>query len=125
PVGRKVPGTGIVIIVSLLVGIAATIYTVIIDYHMAYGDAMSHLTIARRIFDSQSPGFQQLGTVWLPFPHLALLPFVSNLWLWETGIAGSILGTLCLVASATAIYRITARINLRRVGRIIALIVFL
>ena len=41
-----------------------------------YGDAEAHLDNARRIFDSQRPGYDQLGSPWLPIPHLLLLPFV-------------------------------------------------
>ena len=36
-----------------------------------YGDAVAHLHIARRVFDSHRPGFTQLGSVWLPLPHSA------------------------------------------------------
>ncbi len=36
-----------------------------------YGDAVAHLHIARRIFDSHRPGLTQLGSVWLPLPHHA------------------------------------------------------
>ena len=43
---------------------------------MLYADARSHLTIARRLVDGPNHGIVQLGTVWLPLPHLALLPFV-------------------------------------------------
>ena len=33
---------------------------------LLYGDAVAHMNIARRVFDSQTPGLLQLGTVWLP-----------------------------------------------------------
>ena len=32
--------------------------------------------IARRIVDSRTPGYDQVGTVWLPLPHWLMLPFV-------------------------------------------------
>ena len=35
---------------------------------LLYGDAVAHINIARRVFDSQTPGLLQLGTVWLPLP---------------------------------------------------------
>ena len=40
-----------------------------------YGDAIAHLHIARRVFDSHRPGLSQLGSVWLPLPHLLMIPF--------------------------------------------------
>lgn len=55
-----------------------------------YGDAECHLDIARRMVDSQTPGYSQVGTVWLPLTHWAMLPFVRRDELWHTGIAGSI-----------------------------------
>ena len=42
-----------------------------------YGDAVAHLHIARRVFDSRTPRFSQLGSVWLPLPHILLIPFVQ------------------------------------------------
>ena len=55
-----------------------------------YGDAECHLDIARRLVDSQTPGYSQIGTVWLPLTHWAMLPFVGRDDLWHSGIAGSI-----------------------------------
>ena len=55
-----------------------------------YGDAECHLDIARRMVDSQTPGYSQVGTVWLPLTHWAMLPFVGRDNLWHNGLAGSI-----------------------------------
>src|SRR6267154_1736043 len=55
-----------------------------------YGDAEAHLDIARRIVDSRTPGWSQVGTTWLPLPHLLMIPLVRNDWLWTTGLAGAI-----------------------------------
>ena len=35
-----------------------------------YGDAVAHLHIARRVFDCHQPRLSQLGSVWLPLPHI-------------------------------------------------------
>src|SRR5258708_31322834 len=62
-----------------------------------YGDAEAHLNIARRILDSQTPGYDQIGSPWLPLPHLLMLPFARvNPW-WRSGIAGSIPSAACFV----------------------------
>lgn len=123
--GRRVPGTVPVAVAALLVGTAASIVCITAKINMDYADAMSHLTIARRIVDGKAPGFQQLGTVWLPAPHLLLLPFVQSLWLWKTGTAAAILGTICLVATCSAVYRIAARLGARRTGRLVAVAMIL
>ena len=35
-----------------------------------YGDAVAHLHIARRVFDSRTAALLELGSVWLPLPHI-------------------------------------------------------
>lgn len=59
-------------------------------YTLYYGDAEAHLNIARRILDSRTPGPEQIGTVWLPLPHLLWAAFVWNDALWTSGLAGVI-----------------------------------
>jgi hypothetical protein len=55
-----------------------------------FGDAQAHLGIARRIVDSRTPGYEQIGTVWLPLPHWLMLPLVKDDALWRNGLAGAI-----------------------------------
>ena len=57
---------------------------------LLYGDAVAHINIARRVFDSRTPGLLQLGTVWLPLPHLLMIPFIVSKHMWQTGAGGSI-----------------------------------
>ncbi len=71
-----------------------------------YGDAISHLVISREIFDSLSPGFGQLGTVWLPITHLLLLPFVTNDLLFHSGLAGTIISTISTAVTSVMLFRI-------------------
>ena len=69
-----------------------------------WGDALAHLNISRSILDSRTPGFEQLGLVWLPVLHLICLPFVQNNWLWSTGLAGTIPVAACFVIGGTFFY---------------------
>ncbi len=71
-----------------------------------YGDAVAHINIARRVFDSRTPGLLQLGTVWLPLPHILMLPFLVSRWMWQTGIGGSIPSLIAYVFSVTGIFRL-------------------
>ena len=71
-----------------------------------YGDAVAHLHIARRVFDSRTPRFSELGSVWLPLPHILLLPFVQNYRWWATGLAAVIPSSLSYIASCAGIYRL-------------------
>src|SRR3984957_5066576 len=80
---------------------------------LLYGDAVAHLHIARRVFDSITPGFRQLGSVWLPLPHILLLPFVWNMAWWRSGLAGACVSIPSYVLGCAGIYRL-ARIWLGR-----------
>jgi hypothetical protein len=73
---------------------------------LLYGDAVAHLHIARRVFDSLTPGFRQLGSVWLPLPHILLLPFVLNMGWWHSGLAGACLSIPSYVLGCAGIYRL-------------------
>jgi hypothetical protein len=79
---------------------------------LLYGDAVAHINIARRVFDSGSPGPLQLGTVWLPLPHVLMMPFIVNDWMWRTGLGGSIPSMIAYALGVVGIYRlIRARLS--------------
>ncbi len=78
-------------------------------YLLLYGDAVAHLGIARRILDSRNPGIIQLGGVWLPLPHLLMLPFVQKMEWWQNGLAGAWPSLLCYVLSVAGLYRLARR----------------
>src|SRR2546426_10562293 len=73
---------------------------------LLYGDAVAHINIARRVFDSRTPGLLQLGTVWLPLPHLLMIPFLLSDWAWRTGGGGSIPSLAAYVLGAVGVFRL-------------------
>lgn len=73
---------------------------------LLFGDAVAHINIARRVFDSRTPGLLQLGTVWLPLPHLLMIPFLISKRLWQTGIGGSVPSMIAYVLGVTGIFRL-------------------
>jgi hypothetical protein len=74
-----------------------------------YGDAEAHLYIARRILDSRTPGFDQIGTVWLPLPHALLIPFAARDNLWKSGLAGAIPSAACFVIAGSFLFAAARR----------------
>jgi hypothetical protein len=74
-----------------------------------YGDAVAHLHIARRVFDCHQPRLSQLGSVWLPLPHILMLPFVQVYSWWANGIAGIVPSALAYLASCAGLYRLARR----------------
>jgi hypothetical protein len=73
---------------------------------LLYGDAVAHINIARRVFDSRTPGLLQLGTVWLPLPHLLMMPFVVSNWMWQSGIGGSLPSMAAYVFGVVGLFRL-------------------
>jgi hypothetical protein len=106
--------------------VAISIGALIFYYHqgaiLLYGDAVAHINIARRVFDSRSPGLFQLGTVWLPLPHLLDIPFVVNGRMWQTGLGASIPSMLAYVAGTLGVYRLVNGLVSRSSAWIAALI---
>ena len=73
---------------------------------LLYGDAEAHIHIARRLFDSHRPGITQLGSVWLPLPHLLLVPFLLVDGLWRSGIGPAIPSAVCYLLACLGLYRL-------------------
>jgi len=74
------------------------------------GDAEAHLNIARRIVDSRTPGWSQIGTTWLPLPHLLMIPLVRNDWMWSTGLGGAIASGASMSIAAAFLFASVHRI---------------
>jgi hypothetical protein len=73
-------------------------------YLLYYGDAQAHLNIARRIVDSRTPGYEQIGTVWLPLPHMLMIPLVKYDSLWRSGLAGAIPSCAAFIAAGLFLF---------------------
>jgi hypothetical protein len=73
---------------------------------LLYGDAVAHINIARRVIDSRTPGLLQLGTVWLPLPHMLMIPFLLSDAAWQTGIAGAVPSMCAYVFGTVGIFRL-------------------
>ena len=57
-------------LVAFALGTIAAFHYHRIGLTLSHYDARGHLVVARRIIDSITPGWQQVGAVWLPLPHL-------------------------------------------------------
>lgn len=94
---------------SMILAFLAVLVTASRGYLLLYGDAVAHLAIARRIIDSVNPGLPQLGSVWLPLPHLLLVPFVSKMAWWQTGAGGTWPSFACYILGNIGFYKLTRR----------------
>jgi len=82
--------------IYILIGILSIISTAYFliylynGYGLSYNDARSHLDIGRRVVEGLKPGLAQIGSVWLPLPHLLMIPTIWNDTMWHTGLSGSL-----------------------------------
>jgi hypothetical protein len=103
---RRLPvGGGVVLFLAAVTSWAAVWWFLGNGSTLFYGDAEAHLNIARRIWDNREPGYREIGTVWLPVPHLlALIPSLSD-GLWRSGVAGVLPSAACFVFACWLFFR--------------------
>lgn len=70
------------------------------------GDGWSHVKRARLLTDSINPGYQQVGTVWLPLLHVLAAPLAMNDFLWRTGLACSLISMASFVVAGFGLFLI-------------------
>jgi len=84
-------------------GVAAAIHYHQLGLTLSHYDARGHLIVARRIIDSITPGWQQIGAVWLPLPHLLnMLPVQVDAF-YRSGASAVAISVLSFVIATAAI----------------------
>src|ERR1700679_2636314 len=79
-------------------------------YVLYDGDAEAHLNIARRILDSRTPGPEQIGTAWLPLPHVLMIPAaMSDAW-WRSSVAGAVVSPICFILAGAFLFAAAQRV---------------
>jgi hypothetical protein len=77
---------------------------------LSHYDAKAHLVVSRRILDSLTPSWEQIGAVWLPLPHVINAIPVQIDFFYRTGafaVGMSIVSFAITVACVSAIVRMT------------------
>jgi hypothetical protein len=70
---------------------------------LAHYDARAHLVVSRRILDSVTPGWEQIGAVWLPLPHLVNAVPVQIDALYRSGLFAVAVSVACHAVTAGAL----------------------
>ena len=122
--GLRPMKTLFVILALTALSLSATQFCLNRGYILYYGDAEAHLNIARRILDSKTPGPEQLGTAWLPLPHLVMLPFVTRDGLWKSGLAGSMPSMVSFIVAGTFLFLAALRAFSSALSAAAALVIF-
>jgi hypothetical protein len=113
------------LITAVVIGLATDWFAYQSHIILLYSDAHSHITAARRVLDNIKPGLGQLGAVWLPLPHILMLPFIWVNFLWRTGLAGTIVAFPCYILAALAIFLTIRRLTSNSMASFIGAQVFL
>jgi hypothetical protein len=101
-----------------IAGVAAAIYYWTAGLTLSHYDARGHLVVARRVIDSLTPGWQQIGAVWLPLPHLLNLLPVQIDFFYRTGLSAV---AISIAAHALAAYSVAALVRIETGSRPAAL----
>jgi hypothetical protein len=118
PAGAGADGYCAIRTTAIAAGAAAAIAGTIVAIHYArlgltlsHYDARGHLIVARRVLDSITPGWQQIGAVWLPLPHLLnLLPAQIDAF-YRTGASGVAISILSFALATGGVAWITQRLT--------------
>jgi hypothetical protein len=87
-------------------------------------DARSHLDIGRRVVEGLKPGIAQLGSVWLPLPHILMIPTIWNDFMWHSGLSGALQSMVSYVVTGVLVYKILKKLTVGMVGRLVGVALF-
>lgn len=91
---------------------------------IAYNDARSHLNIGRRVVEGLKPGLAQLGSVWLPLPHLLMVPTVWIDFFWHTGLSGALQSMVSYVATGVVVYKFLRKLGTDQLSAVFGTLIF-
>lgn len=116
-------------VVLILIALALISVYYFISYYLnglglSYNDARSHLDIGRRVVEGLKPGLAQLGSVWLPLPHILMAPTIWNDFMWHSGLSGALQSMASFVATGLLVYLFLKKIGVGILGRIIGVLIF-
>jgi hypothetical protein len=93
------PDRRAVVIIAAVIIFNAFLYLLSRAETYVHIDAIAHVNKARGLFDNYTPGLKQLGSIWLPLPHIIVAPLAWFDALWISGAAGSIVSALCFIGT--------------------------
>jgi hypothetical protein len=88
---------------TFLLAAASVWYYSALELTLSHYDAKAHLVVARRIFDSLTPGWRQIGAVWLPLPHLLNALPVQVDALYRSGASGVAISMAAFVVAVGSV----------------------
>lgn len=96
----------IIIFLATIISLLSFIFYYINDQVLLYADAPTHLNMARRVVDSLTPGFGQLGGMWLPLFHMLMIPTIWSDFMWHSGMSAYIVNAVSFLFVAYFIFNV-------------------
>jgi hypothetical protein len=90
--------------IAAVIIVNAFLYFLAHDQTFVHIDAIAHVNKARGLFDNLTPGLKQLGTVWLPLPHILMAPLAVIDPLWRNGAAGSMVSIAAFIGTSLFLF---------------------
>ncbi len=78
---------------------------------LSHYDAKAHLVVARRILDSLTPSWEQIGAVWLPLPHVLNALPVQVDWLYQTGASAIFVSVASFAVTAACLAALVRQVT--------------
>jgi hypothetical protein len=91
---------------------------------LSHYDAKAHLVVSRRIFDSLTPSWEQIGAVWLPLPHVINAIPVQIDFFYRTGAFAIAVSIMSFAITVTCISAIVRLLTGSRTGAFLAAALF-
>ena len=109
---------------ALIGGLGVALHYHRLGLTLSHYDARGHLVVARRILDSITPGWQQVGAVWLPLPHLLNMIPVQIDAFYRTGASGVAISIVSFAVATGAIAWIIFQMTASRLAGLAGAAVF-
>jgi hypothetical protein len=121
---RRDPAARRIAVLVAVLSVGAVLYFSSRGQTLAYFDSVSHLQIARRVVDSPTSGLAQLGSVWLPLPHLISMPLVWIDPLYYSGISMIVFSMAAYVTTCVLLYKTVLDLTGQRIASLVGTSVF-
>ena len=109
---------------AALLGTIAALHYSRLELTLSHYDAKAHLVVSRRILDSITPNWEQVGAVWLPLPHLInMLPAQVDVF-YRTGLFAVALSVACHAIATAAMAATILALTSSRAGAIVGASLF-
>ena len=110
--------------IALVTGCGAALFYYQQGLTLSHYDAKAHLVVARRVLDSLTPEYSQIGAVWLPLPHLLNLLPVQIDWFYRTGASAVAISVVSFALACYAIAHLVQRVTGSRAAAAIGVALF-